>query len=308
MRNAFIKSLTKLAAVNKDIVLLTGDLGYTVFEDFKAAYPTRFFNMGVAESNMMGVACGMAQSGLCPIVYSIATFATMRTFEQIRTDVCVHNANVKIVGSGAGLSYGHAGSTHHSLEDIALMRILPNMIVVCLSDSTLTDAALPQILAHKGPVYLRLGKKGEPLIYTSKPTFKIGKAIRIKNGTHVTIIATGTLVYNALCAAYILEKKGINASIIDMHTIKPIDKNILRESIKQNRFLFTVEEHFITGGLGSAVAEFISGQEKHALLHRIGIGDNFIHDVGSQQYLRDINRLTPEKIAHDIAKVYKKYV
>ena len=307
MRQAFVKSLLNTASRNKNIVLLTGDLGYTVFEDFIKQFPSRFFNMGVSEANMMSVACGMAQSGLCPVVYSIATFVTMRGLEQVRTDICDHKSNVKIVGSGAGLSYGYYGNSHYSLEDISIMRVLPNMTVVCLSDATLTSVAIPEIIAFNGPVYVRLGKKGEPAVYNRKPSFKIGKGIRIKNGSEATIIATGNIVYNAFSAARILEKKGINVSVIDMHTIKPIDRKILDDSVKQSKFIFTVEEHFITGGLGSAVAEVIAGERKKARLFRLGVEDKFVNKVGSQKYLRDFYHLSPEKIALDITRVLKKY-
>lgn len=308
MRNAFINQLIQLAKKKRKIVLLTGDLGFTVFEEFARKFPTRFFNMGVAEANMMGVACGMALTGLTPFVYSIATFATMRGFEQIRTDICLHNADVKIIGSGGGLSYGHAGSTHHSLEDIALMRLLPHMTVVSLSDSRLVESALPAVVNHKGPVYIRIGKKGEPIIYRTKPKFKIGNGIVFKNGNDAMIIATGNLVYNALSAATILEKKGICVGVIDMHTIKPIDKQLIQTLLKQKTPIFTVEEHFITGGLGSAVAEVISENlHKNSPFQRIGIPDEFIHSVGTQDYLRLTYGLTPEKIAKSIERKLKKY-
>lgn len=309
MRNAFINSLITVAEQNPKVVLLTGDLGYTVFEPFKAKFPRRFFNMGVAEANMLGAALGLAQSGLIPVVYSIATFATMRGFEQIRTDICLHQANVKIVGTGAGLSYGHAGPTHHSLEDLALMRLLPNMAVVCASDPPMAKAAIAKAILHKGPVYLRLGKRGEPVIHRDLKKFTIGKSIWLKEGDKIALIATGNLVHTALLAADILQKTGLNPTVVDMHTIKPFDQKTLFKLYKTHAYLYTLEEHSIIGGLGSAVAEAIAeikSAHKNRFM-RIGVRDKFIDVVGTQEYLRQVHQLTPHSIAQQIHKDLKIY-
>mgnify|MGYP001614220309 CR=1 FL=1 len=305
MRNAFSKTLTKLANKNKNLILLTGDLGYTVFEDFLKTHPKRFVNMGVAEANMMGVACGLSLQGFVPVVYSIATFATMRGFEQIRTDICVHNANVKIVGTGGGLSYGHAGSTHHALEDIAIMRSLPNMTVICPSDPLQTEMATEQMIIHKGPVYLRLGKRGEPVIYKKPAKFKIGKGIVLREGKKAAIIASGNLVHNALLTSKILEGYGINLTVIDMHTVKPLDKKLILQLVKSHELICTLEEHSIIGGLGSAVAEVIAENpiKKNLYFHRFGIPDIFIERAGSQEFLRKKYNLTPKKISGKIIKL-----
>lgn len=305
MRNSFSKTLTKLAIQNKNLILLTGDLGYTVFEDFIKSHPERFINMGVAEANMMGVACGLSMQGFIPVVYSIATFATMRGFEQIRTDICVHNANVKIVGTGGGLSYGHAGSTHHSLEDIAIMRSLPNMTVICPSDPLQAEMATEQMIMHKGPVYLRLGKIGEPDIYKKPMKFIIGKGIVLRDGKKAAIIATGNLVYNALLASKILAKTGINITVIDMHTVKPLDKKLILHLLSNHEIICTLEEHSIIGGLGSAVTEVIAENtiKKNLHFHRFGIPDIFIERAGSQEFLRKRYNLTPEKISGKIIKL-----
>lgn len=305
MRKAFIEELTQIASVNKKVILLTGDLGFTVFEEFTKEFPKRFFNMGVAESNMISTSAGMALSGLVPFVYSIATFASMRGFEQIRSDVCFHNANVKIVGTGGGLSYGHAGFSHHSLEDIAILRSIPNMTIVCPSDPVLTGVATEAIANHHGPVYFRLGKKGEPQIYKKKPKFKIGKGIIHKEGKKVSIIATGNLVMSALRTSEILMKQGIPTTVIDMHTIKPIDKGLTQEVISSTQVLVTLEEHHITGGLGSAVAEIIADKPPKAIrFKRLGIPDTFIEKIGSQEYLRDYYGLTPLKISQTIKSLF----
>ena len=305
MRNAFSKTLTRLAKQNKNLILLTGDLGYTVFEDFIKTHPHRFINMGAAEANMMGVACGLSMQGFIPVVYSIATFATMRGFEQIRTDICVHNANVKIVGTGGGLSYGHAGSTHHALEDIAIMRCLPNMTIICPSDPVQAEMVTEQMIIHKGPVYLRLGKRGEPVIYKKTSKFKIGKGIVLRNGKKAAIIATGNLVHNALLSSTKLEGYGINLTVIDMPTVKPLDKKLVLQLVQRHEFIFTLEEHSIIGGLGSAVAEVIAENpiKKILYFHRFGIPDIFIAKAGSQEFLRKKYNLTPEKISRNIIKL-----
>lgn len=305
MRNAFSNTMTRLACQNKKLILLTGDLGYTVFEDFIKTHPHRFINMGAAEANMMGVACGLSMQGFIPVVYSIATFATMRGFEQIRTDICVHNANVKIIGTGGGLSYGHAGSTHHALEDIAIMRSLPNMTIICPSDPVQAEMATEQMIFHKGPVYLRLGKIGEPLIYKKSSKFKIGKGIVLRDGKKAAIIATGNLVHNALLASKILEESGINLTVTDMHTVKPLDRKLVLQLVKRHEIICTLEEHSIIGGLGSAVAEVIAENpiKKKLYFYRFGVPDIFIARAGSQKYLRNKYSLTPEKISRKITKL-----
>lgn len=310
MRNAFISSLLTIAQHNSKVVLLTGDLGYTVFEPFKIKFPQRFFNMGAAEANMIGVALGMSKSGLIPIVYSIATFATMRGFEQIRTDICLHNANVKIIGTGAGLSYGHAGPTHHALEDIALMRLLPNMTIICPSDPLMAKVATEKAILHKGPIYLRLGKRGEPAIHKELHNFEIGKGIWLRRGEKIAIIATGNLVHTAVETAAILRKAGFNPTIIDMHTIKPIDTSTIKKLLINHTFVYTLEEHSIIGGIGSAVAETIAELRlsNHHHFARIGIKDTFIDVVGNQNYLRSVYKLTPQHIAAQIKKDLKTYV
>lgn len=310
MRNAFISSLLTIAQHNSKVVLLTGDLGYTVFEPFKIKFPQRFFNMGAAEANMIGVALGMSKSGLIPIVYSIATFATMRGFEQIRTDICLHNANVKIIGTGAGLSYGHAGPTHHALEDIALMRLLPNMTIICPSDPLMAKVATEKAILHKGPIYLRLGKRGEPAIHKELHNFEIGKGIWLRRGEKIAIIATGNLVHTAVETAAILRKAGFNPTIIDMHTIKPIDTSTIKKLLINHTFVYTLEEHSIIGGIGSAVAETIAELRLSSRHHfaRFGIRDTFIDVVGNQNYLRSVYKLTPQHIAAQIKKDLKTYV
>lgn len=307
MRNAFIGTLEKEAARNRDIILLTGDLGFTVFENFIKKFPDRFFNMGVAEANMVGVATGLALSGKIPFVYSIAPFVTMRPFEQIRNDICMHRANVKIIGVGGGLSYSYAGPTHHINEDIAIMRTLPNMTVVCPADPIETQLATQEIIKYNGPVYLRLGKKGEPAVHKSKPSFSLGKAILVKKGKDIALISSGPITHNVIQASNILTKHQLNPTVVSMHTITPLDGRLIAKIVRTHKLIFTIEEHSIVGGLGGAVAEFLSESDnKNYVFKRLGIPKEFCIIIGDHDYLRNYYSLSPAKIAQTILKSISK--
>ena len=301
MRYAFIKTLAHIAARNPRVMLLTGDLGFTVFEGFRGRFPKQFINVGVAEQNMMGVAAGLALSGKIVVAYSIATFASMRPFEQIRNDIASHNASVVVVGTGAGLSYGHASITHHAIEDIAIMRTIPGMTILCPGDPVEASWATRQAIKLRRPVYLRLGMKGEPSLYTRKPNLTIGSGSILAKGKTVALVATGNIVGNALAATHLLQKNHIHPTVVSMHTIKPFDEKLVRTLAASHRLIVTVEEHNVIGGLGSAVAEVLA-QTKNpkAQLLRLGIPDRFVFEKGSQQYLRGIVGLSPEKIAKTI--------
>lgn len=309
MRNAFIETLEEEASKNKDIILLTGDLGFTVFENFQKKFPNRFFNMGVAEANMMGVATGLALSGKIPLVYSIAPFITLRPYEQIRNDVCLHNVNVKIIGVGGGLAYAHLGPTHHITEDLAIMRVLPNMIVLCPADPIEAKLAVKATIKHQGPVYLRLGKKGEPKIHTGEIKFEIGKGVIVKKGNDICLITCGPIVYNALQAAFLLDKEKISTAVVSMHTVKPLDILLLENLIKKYKAIFTIEEHNLIGGLGGAVAEFLAENlnKKNLIFKRIGLNDCFCQEIGDYDFLRNIYNLSPQKIAKTIIDYLKKH-
>lgn len=306
MRIAFIKTLIKEAEKNNKIMLLTGDLGFSIFEEFKERFPDRFINVGVAEQNLMGVATGLAMSGRIVFAYSIATFATMRAFEQIRTDVASHNMPVIIVGSGAGLSYGHDSITHHATEDISLMRSIPGMTILCPGDPYETEWATRASIKRNKPVYLRLGKKGEPLLYKNPVSLKIGRGSVLRNGKDFVIIATGNIVSNALEASNILSKENINATLVSMHTLKPIDKNLIKNLSKKFKVIITVEEHSILGGLGSAVSEIISEENKGTKIVKFGVPDIFLFEIGSQNFLREKIGLLPHQIAKRIKSEIKK--
>ncbi len=306
MRIAFINTLIKEAQKNKDIMLLTGDLGFTVFEEFKEKFPGRFINVGVAEQNLMGIAAGLSFSGKIVFAYSIATFATMRPFEQIRTDIASHNASVIVVGSGAGLSYGHDSITHHATEDINLMRGVPGMTILCPADPYETSFATKASIKLKKPVYLRLGKRGEPLLYKNGALLKVGKGSVLLNGKDIAIIATGNIVANALDAAAILLKENISPTVISMHTLKPFDDKLIKLLSKKFPIIVSVEEHSTIGGLGSSIAELIADNKYGAKLVRIGIPDKFLFEIGSQNFLREKIGLLPHQIAKRIKSEIKK--
>lgn len=301
MRYAFVNTLIKEAKKNKNIMLLSGDLGFTVFEEFKKTFPNRFINVGVAEQNMMGIAAGLALSGKIVFTYSIATFATMRPLEQIRNDVALHNVPVIIVGTGAGLSYGEAANTHYAIEDIHLMRGIPGMTILCPADPIEAVWATQTAVRLKKPLYLRLGKKGEPTIHKNTPKLQIGKGAKLTQGNDFVILATGNIVAHALWAAGLIKRYNKKtATVISMHTIKPIDKKLILTLTKKFPLIVTVEEHNIIGGLGSAVSEIIAEEKTTTTLLRIGIPDTFVTVIGSQEYLRKKMNLTPELIAKTI--------
>jgi transketolase len=300
MRAAFVRGLTAAARRDPRIMLLTSDLGYKIFDAFAGEFPGRFLNLGVAEANMIGVAAGLALGGMRPFAYSIAPFATLRCLEQIRNDVCYHDLPVSIVGVGAGYSYGPNGPTHHALEDIAVMRALPNMAVVCPGDPAETELAVLAATARGGPVYLRIGRAGDPVVHSAPPSFQIGQAITMREGRDCTLISTGNILPVALDAADRLRADSVSCGVLNMHTVKPLDEAALHVCSRETHALFTIEEHSGIGGLGSAVAEWCAGN--HILGPRLSFGANdaFAPLTGSQSYLRAQNGLTAEHVAEMI--------
>jgi len=303
MRTAFVKALTKLAAENKNIWLITGDLGFSFLEDFSQRYPEQYLNAGVAEQNMIGMAAGAAMSGKIIFTYSIAPFITLRALEQVRNDVCMQNANVKLVGVGEGFSYGQLGPTHHSIEDIAVMRSLPNMVVVCPGDPWEVEKATLALTKMSTPAYLRIGKKGEPVIHTKKAKFVIGKGITMSDGKDLTLISTGNMLESTVLVGDQLSKRGLKAKVISMHTVKPLDNRLVLESAKETGAIFTIEEHSIIGGLGSAVSEVVAQSGYQIKFSQFGIRDKYTKMAGSQKYLRMRNGLSIEQIYKEIIKI-----
>ncbi len=304
MRSAFIRTVEELAEKDKRIFFLTGDLGYSVLENFATKFPDRFLNVGVAEQNMIGIAAGLALSGKIPIVYSIATFATLRPYEFIRNDVCYQNLNVKIVGAGAGFSYPHYAATHQAIDDAAAISVLPNIAVLNPGDPVEARLATKAAIEHTGPVYLRIGKRGEPVIHKNEPEFKIGKGIVIQRGSYATIFVTGAILDNVMQAVRILEEKCLLFTVVSMPTLKPIDREIIEKAERETDNIITVEEAFEYGGLGMIVADVMSqSTNPKKTFHKIAIPHRYPKETGSQDYLREIYRLTPREIAGRIAEI-----
>ena len=307
MRNAFADEVTKLGMIDPRIVLLTGDIGNKLFDQFKDGSKERFFNCGIAEANMMGVAAGMALSGLRPIVYTITPFTTTRCYEQIRVDACYHNVPVIIVGTGSGLSYTELGPTHHSLEDLAIMRVLPNMTVLAPADEVELRQCLRAALKLKGPVYMRIGKKGEKTTAKNDDKFEIGRSITVRAGSDICLISTGTLLPTVMEAASKLALQGITVRVESFHTIKPLDEEKLSDVFSRYSVVAVIEEHSRIGGLGGNVAEWLSRQDRmKGRLFLFGTDDEFMHEVGTQEYARVKYGLTAENIAHKVLDAHSK--
>ncbi len=308
MRNAFAAELLALAEKSPRLILLSGDIGNRLFDPLKAQFPERFYNCGVAEANMIGVAAGLAMCGWRPVVYTIAPFATTRCLEQIKLDLCYHNLPVLIVGTGAGLSYAALGATHHSFEDIAILRALPNITIVCPADAAEVRAAMRALVNQRGPAYLRLGKKGEPAVHADLPEFKIGRAICLAPGDTVCLLAVGNMVAAACRAAQLLRETGIDAGVLSFHTVKPLDEPALKTVFTRARLVVTVEEHSLIGGLGGAVAEWRADHptEGGAILMRCGLPDAFAACCGGQSYARKQAGLTPEDIVARVLQLVRK--
>lgn len=303
MRDTFIRTLIELAKTDDRIFLIISDLGFSVVEEFEKRFPDRFLNTGIAEANAVSIAAGLSLTGKIPFVYSIAPFITMRAFEQVRVDCAYMKTNVKLVGVGGGVSYGPAGATHHAIEDISLMRSLPNMTVIAPGDPWETQNAVKNSLLLNGPIYLRLGKNKEPILSDTNATFKIGKANIFCKGKDLTIFTTGNTFEIGVEIIAILKKKNIAAELANMHTIKPIDIAYVEKRLKLKTPIFTIEEHNIIGGLGSAIAELISESNQHPVFKKFGIPDTYSHYVGSQSFIRKKWRLTAKSIVEKIIKM-----
>jgi transketolase len=304
MRTAFFNTLCELAQEQENITLVVGDLGFGVVEPFAKRFPSQYLNAGVAEQNMTGVAAGLALSGKTVFTYSIANFPTIRCLEQIRNDVCYHRANVKIVAVGGGFVYGSLGMTHHATEDLAIFRALPEIVVVAPGDPQETRLATRAIAEYPGPCYLRLGRAGEPQVHQQPVTFQLGKAIMVSDGKDLTLISTGGMLATAVRAAELLRMHGLSPRVLSMHTLKPLDHEAILAAARETQAIVTVEEHSITGGLGSAVAEVLAEQsERHVCLKRIGLPPTFSSHVGSQEYLRAMYGLDPQRILQEIKPI-----
>lgn len=307
MRTAFFEALVEAAAQNERINLVVGDLGFGVVNEFVARFPNQYLNAGVAEQNMTGIAAGLALCGKIVFTYSIANFPTLRCLEQIRNDVCYHNADVKVVAVGGGYSYGALGMTHHATEDLAILRALPRMTVIAPGDPQETKQAVRAIIETPGPCYLRLGRAGEPPVHPGTISFQLGKAITAREGRAVTMLSTGGMLQTTMLAAERLSAEGIEARVLSMPTLKPLDEEAVLRAAAETGALVTLEEHSILGGLGSAVAEVIAeGGVVGVPFKRLGLPSAFSTQTGTQEYLRDLNGLSLETILEAVRNLLAK--
>ena len=307
MRNAFADEITKLAALDERIVLLSGDIGNRLFDNYKAQCPERFFNCGVAEQDMVGVAAGMGLSGLRPVTYTIAPFTTARCFEQIKIDICYHKVPSIITSVGGGLSYASLGPTHHSLEDVGTLRCLPGLTILCPGDAMEVRGALRAALKLGGPVYLRLGKKKEPVVHADVPNLVIGKALILSEGDEVCLVSTGNILPNVVATADLLRQQGVSCRVASMHTVKPMDLELLADAFERFKVVAIIEEHGLAGGLSGAVAEWLADHgPARARLIRFGTRDEFLHIAGNQAFARKHFGLVPDAMAGRITELLAK--
>lgn len=302
MRDSFVKTLMDIAEKDKNVVLITGDLGFGVLKPFWEKFPDQFINAGIAEQDMTGFAAGMALCGKTVFTYSIGNFPTLRCIEQIRNDCAYHNANVKIVCVGGGFTYGPLGMSHHATEDIAVMRAMPDVTVFAPGDATEAAACTKAMYETPGTCYLRLGRGGEPKIHENAVDFTVGKAIEIRHGKRVALFSTGAVYEEVAGAAKMLENAGITPAVYTFPSVKPIDKALIKKCAAEFELITTVEEHNIVGGFGSAVAEVMATVPCKARLALIGLEDKYSSTVGSQKYLREIYGMSAEKIFERISE------
>lgn len=307
MRDAFFEALYYLAKKDKNLILITSDTGAICHDKFKKELPGQYINIGIAEQNMVGVAAGMAMSGKTVFIYAIVPFVTMRCYEQIRVDLCCMNLPVTIVGIGAGFDYSTLGPTHHGTEDIALMRSLPEMTIYSPSDSVMADLIARIAYAQPGNKYIRLDRQGLPLIYKDKKDIDIPAGFcRLKQGSDLYIIATGRMVYNALQIARKLTAQSISTGVIDLFRIKPLNLTGIWPIIKDVSHLVTLEEHFVTGGIGSVISEVLAGKKKPPAFKPFGIPDQFCRKYGTRDDLQRLNKIDVASVTESIKEWIKR--
>jgi transketolase len=285
-------------------VMLSADIGNRLFDPYKAAHPARFYNCGVAEANTISLAAGLASCGLRPVCYTITPFITARCFEQIKVDVCYHEMPVLIVGTGSGLSYASLGATHHSLDDLALMRSLPALRVLAPADAMELRSCLRAALASDKPAYIRIGKKGEPVVFSEPPPFAFGKWNALREGNSVQLLSTGNMLSVALEVAEGLAKQNFGAGVYSCVSVKPLDEETLRCVFSDGAMVVTIEEHGRIGGFGAAVAEWLADQPERPLarLLRFGAGDYYLHDAGEQEHARETYGISAAQITKDVLR------
>ena len=304
MRTAFINSLTELAADDPRLVLITGDLGFGVLDDFERRYPTQYLNAGVAEQNMTAVATGMALDGFIAFTYSIGNFPTLRCLEQLRNDAFYHEANVKVVSVGGGYSYGQLGMSHHATEDLSILRALPCVTVVAPGSPVEAQVAVEAIINTPGPAYLRLERGSDDFEDDKSVPFELGKARELRAGTDITLIGIGGVVSEVVAAGNQLEAQGVSCRVLSMHTLRPFDKQAVLAAAAETGGIVTIEENTILGGLGGAVAEVcLESAIRPRLFKRLGIADQFTSIVGDQSYLRGVSGIGRDGITGSVLEL-----
>lgn len=300
MRTRFFADLFEAAKADRNIVLITGDLGFGVIDAFVDALPEQFINAGVAEQNMTGLAAGIALSGGKVFTYSIANFPTLRPLEQIRNDIAYHGADVVIVAVGGGLAYGALGMSHHATEDLAIMRSIPGLAVAAPGDPVETSAIMSDLIRVGGPAYLRLGKAGEQTVHGGPLTIARGEVVHMRQGDDVCLVSTGAVLPIVVAAADLLEADGVSVSLLSVPWIAPFDYQAIAECARSHKLIVSVEEHTVVGGLGGAVAEVVAETSGAAGLLRIGLPHRFSSEVGDQGYLRNLHGLTPDGVVQRV--------
>jgi transketolase len=287
MRTIFVDEITKIAREDRRLVFLMSECGFSVTEGFEREFPRRFYNTGIAEQSLVGTAAGVALRGLRPVAYNMAMFLTMRAYEQIRVDVCYQNLPVILAGVGPGLGYGAAGTTHHSIEDVAIMRVLPNLTIVFPSNEVDVRETVRQALALEGPCYIGLGRAPRQFeVPYSADMFHLGKAIKMTEGSDAAIFSYGTMIPVAMEAAALLKKEHISVRVYNMHTIKPLDGDAIDEAGRECGVIFSLEEESIVGGLGGAMAEYIAEHDNmRCRFRRLGVPDKYLDESGSYPWL-----------------------
>lgn len=302
MRNTYLKELYDIAKEDKNVLSLVSDNGMIVYDDFRRDLPEQYFNFGISEGHMITAAAGMASCGKIPFAYTIGSFLAYRSYEFIRLDVCLQKMNVKIIGIGAGVTYGYLGPTHHSTEDIAVLRNLPNLTLLSPATPKETRALVHYAYELNGPVYIRLGNNLPKELYTDETEVIPGKASVLREGKDIAVFATGEIVYQVMEAAEMLREEGIEAEVISVHTITPLDKECILKKAGSVKRIYSVEEHNVQGGLGGAIAEVLSENGCAVRLTRIGFEDCFAAGYGTRMQVLTANELDAKGIFYKILK------
>lgn len=302
MRDAFFCALYDIAKKDKQVVLITADCGAPSLDKFRQDLSSQYFTVGIAEQNMISIAAGLALDGKIVYTYAIAPFASLRCYEQIKVDLCCMNLPVTILGVGAGFAYDIMGPTHHATEDISIMRALPKITIFNPSDSIMAEAFAEITYKCNGPNYIRFDRDGVPPLYSNRKVDFSRGLVNLKTGKHLCIIATGIMVHRALEVADELSKHSINAGIVDLYRIKPLNEEMLLETMDNYKNILTLEEHFVIGGLGSAIAEILCDNEKDARLKRLGIYDRYYFEYGGREHLHKLCSLDTKNIANNIIR------